>query len=88
MQLEKRGDQMMGFDSVKKYVEWLAKENGVTKERDKYSLAVDAVARVTGDYVELDDTQILLINLKNSGVLSSKEHMHIAHKHIIEKKKH
>lgn len=32
MQLEKRGDQMMGFDSVKKYVEWLAKENGLQKK--------------------------------------------------------
>ncbi|ELW2862288.1 hypothetical protein QMI71_004754 [Salmonella enterica] len=59
--------------NVASYVQELAKENNVTANRDVMSRMAVTITALTGDFVELDKIEQLLVNLKKKGILSKTE---------------
>jgi prefoldin subunit 5 len=60
-------------DRVAAQVRRLAEAHNVTAELDVISHMAGSIARLTGDIVELDNVEQLLVNLKRKGVLSKSE---------------
>lgn len=55
---------------VASYVQELVKENNVTANRDVMTRMAVIITALTGDFVELDKIEQLLVNLKKKGTLS------------------
>lgn len=68
--------------NVASYVQELAKENNVTAKRDVMSRMAVTITALTGDFVELDKIEQLLVNLKKKGILSKTEILQL-HGHYI-----
>ncbi|HDS7437731.1 TPA: hypothetical protein QH504_004470, partial [Klebsiella pneumoniae subsp. pneumoniae] len=58
---------------VASYVQELVKENNVTANRDVMTRMAVIITALTGDFVELDKIEQLLVNLKKKGTLSKNE---------------
>lgn len=59
----------------------LAREHGVTYQPTELDELADTFARLSGDDVELDDTELLLLALEKAGHLSTRDanRLHIAY---------
>jgi len=55
------------------HIQALAREHGVTAERSQLDDFADAVTRLAGDDVELDETEQLLVALTRKGILTARE---------------
>lgn len=75
-----------GDVSIASKVRELADSHLVTNERDGISRLAVAITSLTGDIVELDDIEQLLVNLKRKGVLSKTEAFVFHRGYLIEKR--
>lgn len=58
---------------VEEYVRALAAEHGVTLEQDAYANMAQVFTNLSGDDVQLDEVEQLLVGLKRKGVLQGPE---------------
>lgn len=72
--------------NVASHVRALAKTHHVTAKRDGMSRMATAITRLSGDTVELDSIEKLLINLKKKGVLSKTEALALQGRYLREKR--
>lgn len=72
--------------NVASYVQELAKENNVTAKRDVMSRMAVTITALTGDFVELDKIEQLLVNLKKKGILSKNEILQLHGRYICEER--
>ncbi|EGJ2442247.1 hypothetical protein IHF75_001699 [Salmonella enterica] len=68
------------------YVQELAKENKVTANRDVMSRMAVTITALTGDFVELDKIEQLLVKLKKKGILSKTEILQLHGRYIYEER--
>ncbi|MGE1174225.1 hypothetical protein [Pseudomonas sp. BW7P1] len=72
--------------SVASEVRKLAKDNKVTASRDGMSRMAVGITRLSGDVVELDGIEQLLVNLKRKGVLSKSEILALQGRYLQERR--
>ncbi|WP_236188215.1 hypothetical protein [Pseudomonas paraglycinae] len=72
--------------SVASEVRKLAKNNKVTASRDGMSRMAVGITRLSGDVVELDGIEQLLVNLKRKGVLSKSEILALQGRYLQERR--
>jgi len=72
--------------SVASEVRKLAKDNKVTARRDGMSRMAVGITRLSGDVVELDGIEQLLVNLKRKGVLSKSEILALQGRYLQERR--
>lgn len=72
--------------SVASEVRKLAKDNKVTASRDSMSRMAVGITRLSGDVVELDGIEQLLVNLKRKGVLSKSEILALQGRYLQERR--
>ena len=71
---------------VRGFVADLAARHGTTYPRTPLTDWGNSVARVLGDYVELDETERLLVALKNTGVIDGRQAARLIANHFRERK--
>ncbi|KQO38034.1 hypothetical protein LZ639_21055 [Pseudomonas stutzeri] len=59
--------------NVEEYVRALASAHGVTPEEDAYGRMAHVLTKLSGDDVELDEVERLLVGLKRNGVIAKTE---------------
>lgn len=59
--------------NVEEYVRALASAHGVTPEEDAYDRMAHVLTKLSGDDVELDEVERLLVGLKRKGVIEKTE---------------
>jgi len=74
-------------DSVESQVRRLAKAHKVTAELDDLSRMAVVISQLSGDDIELDDVEQLLVNLKKKGVLSTPEVLTLQGRYLEEKRR-
>jgi hypothetical protein len=74
-------------DSVEAKIRRLAKAHNVTAELDDMSHMAVTITRLTGDVVQLDDIEQLLVNLKRKGALSKSEILTLQGEYLQEKRR-
>jgi hypothetical protein len=73
--------------SVRSQIYKLARDHQVTDERDGMSRMAVTITRLTGDIVELDGVEQLLVSLKRKGVLSKSEALTLLGRYLQEKRR-
>ena len=58
--------------SIKCQVLELAKQQGVTSEKDRFSDLATTITNLSGDVVNLDDIERMLVALKKKGILTKR----------------
>jgi hypothetical protein len=73
-------DDIGGF-SAKERILALARAHGVVYRPDPLDDLADAITRLAGDDIELDDTELLLLALERAGYVSTEEadRLHVAY---------
>lgn len=74
-------------NSVATQVRRLAETHNVTAELDAVSRMAATITRLTGDVVELDNVEQLLVNLKRKGILSKSEILTLQGEYLQEKRR-
>ncbi|PRN03311.1 hypothetical protein A0O30_18725 [Pseudomonas sp. LLC-1] len=59
--------------SIKCQVLELAKQHGVTSEKDRFSDLATTITNLAGDVVNLDDIERMLVALKKKGILTKRQ---------------
>ena len=72
--------------SVASQIRKLAKDHKVTADPDSTSRMAVIITRMTGDVVELDGIEQLLVNLKRKGVLSKSEILALQGRYLQERR--
>jgi hypothetical protein len=72
--------------SVASQIRKLAQDHEVTADLDGTSRMAVIITRMTGDVVELDGIEQLLVNLKRKGVLSKSEILALQGRYLQEKR--
>ena len=72
--------------SVARQIRKLAQDHNVTADPDGTSRMAVIITRMTGDVVELDGIEQLLVNLKRKGVLSKSEILALQGRYLQEKR--
>lgn len=71
--------------SVAEYVRALANEHGVSDEEDRYDRMARVISGLSGDDVELDSVERLLVALSKKGIISGTERVLIHQKYLNER---
>lgn len=71
---------------IESWVKSLAEAHGVTSDPDAISLMALKLSSLSGDDIELDATERLLINLCRKGVLSIDDGLRLISIHLTEKR--
>ncbi|EJH7015142.1 hypothetical protein NFT50_004887 [Salmonella enterica] len=72
--------------SIASYIYQLAKKHNVTATRDDISNIAIAITTLSGDDIELDDVEQLLVNLKRKGFLTKAEILQLEGRYLREQK--
>ncbi|EKW1654925.1 hypothetical protein [Citrobacter freundii] len=72
--------------SIASYIYQLAKEHNITATRDNISNIATAITTLSGDDIELDDVEQLLVNLKRKGFLTKAEILQFEGRYLREQK--
>lgn len=59
--------------SIKRQVQVLARQHGVSGSKDRFSDLATTITRLSGDCVALDSVERMLVSLMKMGVLSKRE---------------
>lgn len=70
------------FESVAAHVRQLAVAHGVTYAATSADALAGAITRLSGDDIELDATELLLIALHRAGHLTNAESLRLQHGHL------
>lgn len=70
--------------SIKSQVLELARQHGVTSEKDRFSDLATTITRMSGDIVTLDDIERILISLKKKGVLTKRQILELEARYLNE----
>lgn len=73
--------------SIASQVRKLAKAHKITAERDRMSRMAATITLLSGDLIELDGVEQLLVNLKKKGVLSKTETLALQGSYLQEKRR-
>lgn len=74
--------------SIKRQVLELAKQHGVTSEKDRFSDLATMITRMSGDLVTLDDTERMLVALKKKGILTKRQILELEARYLNEAPEH
>ena len=70
--------------SIKSQVLELAKQHGVTGEKDRFSDLATTITRMSGDAVTLDDIERMLVSLKKKGILTKRQILELEARYLNE----
>ncbi|KAF1312833.1 hypothetical protein AAH995_16050 [Pseudomonas putida] len=59
--------------SIRSQIQELAKQHGVTGDKDRFSDLASTVTRLSGDVVALDTIERMLVSLKKQGILTKQQ---------------
>lgn len=74
--------------SIKCQVLELAKQHGITSEKDRFSDLATTITSLSGDVVTLDDIERMLISLKKKGVLTKRQILELEARYLTEAPEH
>ncbi|MFV3289881.1 hypothetical protein ACNFBR_14145 [Pseudomonas sp. NY11955] len=70
--------------SIKCQVLELAKQHGITSEKDRFSDLATTITSLSGDVVTLDDVERVLVSLKKKGVLTKRQILELEARYLNE----
>jgi len=70
---------------IRDYIHNLAKEHGISYVTHSLDSLATAITRVSGDEIEMDDTELLLVALVRAGVVAKKDVSILYSKYLTEK---